>query len=164
MAALRREEPTSATVAAATVPSRPTPREITRPDSVGLSRAGERGARLPRLKSMIVSWKGEIALERYYHGATRTSPANIKSASKTVISALVGIAIARGEISSIDRTLSDLLPTETAALDSSKRAITSAVNEASWRQRIVCLLVWRKRSVPGRACRNWTTHMRSPVG
>jgi CubicO group peptidase (beta-lactamase class C family) len=121
-AALRREEP--APREAVVAPSRPTPREITRPDSAGLSRAAERGARLPRLKSMIVSWKGEIALERYYHGATRTSPANIKSASKTVISALVGIAIARGEIGGVGRTLSELLPTETAALDSSKRAIT----------------------------------------
>lgn len=122
MAALRREEPT--VEVAAVVPSRPIPREITRPDSAGLSRAAERGARLPRLKSMIVSWKGDIALERYYHGATRTTPANIKSASKTVMSALVGIAIARGDIRGIDGTLSELLPAETAGLDTAKRAIT----------------------------------------
>ena len=122
MAALRRDEP--AVSVAASVPARPMPRTITRPDSAALSRAAERAARLPRLKSMIVSWKGEIALERYYHGATRTAPANIKSASKTVISALVGIAIARGDIGGVDRTLSELLPTETTGLDSSKRAIT----------------------------------------
>ena len=52
-------------------------------------------AELPRLHSLIVSRRGEILLERYYNGARATRPANIKSAAKSIISALVGIAIDR---------------------------------------------------------------------
>jgi CubicO group peptidase (beta-lactamase class C family) len=89
-----------------------------------LARAAERGAKLARLHSLVVSWKGEIALERYYHGATKATPANIKSASKTVMSALVGIAIARGDIRDVDRTIAELLPGDATGLDSAKRAIT----------------------------------------
>ena len=50
-------------------------------------------ADLPRLHSLIVSRRGAILLERYYNGARATRPANVKSAAKSVISALVGIAI-----------------------------------------------------------------------
>ena len=51
---------------------------------------------LPRLHSLLVSWRGELVLERYFNGARATRAANIKSVSKSVISALVGIAIDRG--------------------------------------------------------------------
>src|SRR5687767_12513558 len=44
---------------------------------------------LPRLHSLLVSRRGELVLERYYNGARATRPANIKSASKSLISALV---------------------------------------------------------------------------
>ena len=50
---------------------------------------------LPRLHSLLVSWRGELILERYYNGLRATRPANIKSASKSIISALVGVAIER---------------------------------------------------------------------
>ena len=50
---------------------------------------------LPRLHSLLVSRRGELVFERYYNGTRRDRPANIKSASKSVISALVGIAIDR---------------------------------------------------------------------
>lgn len=35
-------------------------------------------------------------LERYYNGARADRPANVKSASKSVIATLVGIALERG--------------------------------------------------------------------
>jgi CubicO group peptidase (beta-lactamase class C family) len=50
---------------------------------------------LPRLHSLLISRRGELVLERYYNDARATRPANIKSASKSLISALVGIAIDR---------------------------------------------------------------------
>ena len=40
------------------------------------------------------------------------------------MSALVGIAIARGHVAGVDATIGELLPAETAGLDSGKRAIT----------------------------------------
>jgi CubicO group peptidase (beta-lactamase class C family) len=105
-------------------PARPTPRVIAAPDSSLLRVAGERGDSLHRLRSLIVSWRGSVALERYYHGAAAGKPANLKSASKSIISALVGIAIARGEIKRIDQPISTLLAPETRGLDPAKRAIT----------------------------------------
>ena len=57
--------------------------------------AGDAAAALPRLRSLVVSWRGNVVLERYYNGATRDRLANIKSASKSVISTLVGIALER---------------------------------------------------------------------
>ena len=93
-------------------------------DSARLAAAYARAGELPRLRSMLVQWKGEIVGEAYYGGATRASRANIKSASKSVISALVGIAIARGDIDSTNQPISQLLRAETRGLDSVKRAIT----------------------------------------
>jgi CubicO group peptidase (beta-lactamase class C family) len=51
---------------------------------------------LPRLRALLVSVGGEIVHEQYFGGTRATTPANIKSASKSVMSALVGIAIAKG--------------------------------------------------------------------
>jgi len=94
------------------------------PDTARLSVAYERARDLPRLRSLLVQWKGEIVREQYYGGATRATRANIKSASKSIISALVGIAIAQGHIRGVDQTIAELLPMETRGLDSAKRAIT----------------------------------------
>src|SRR5690349_21411313 len=72
-----------------------------------------RAAGLPRLRSRLVFQRDTLRRERYYHGARAEQPANIKSASKSVISALVGIAIARGELRDVEQTLGELLPAET---------------------------------------------------
>ena len=109
---------------AAEAPAARRPRVIAAPDTAAMARAAERASKLPKLRSLVVAWKGEIALEKYYHGATRTTPANIKSASKSIISALVGIAVERGDIGGVTSTLATLLPTDTRALDTAKRAIT----------------------------------------
>jgi hypothetical protein len=50
---------------------------------------------LPRLHSLLVSWRGSLIVERYFNGARPARLSNIKSASKSVISALIGIAIER---------------------------------------------------------------------
>src|SRR5688572_33375331 len=55
-------------------------------DTARLEQAYARARELPRLRSMLVQWKGEIVAEEYCNGATRTSRANIQSASKSVIS------------------------------------------------------------------------------
>lgn len=108
----------------AAAPRRPTPRAISAPDTSLLLQAARRGDSLPKLRSLIVAWRGNVAVERYYNGATSRSPANLKSASKSIISALVGIAIARGDIAGIDQPIGSLLVAETKGLDSAKRAIT----------------------------------------
>jgi CubicO group peptidase (beta-lactamase class C family) len=81
-------------------------------------------AELPRLHSLIVSRRGEILLERYYHGARATRPANIKSAAKSIISALVGIAIDRRLIPSVDTPIVKYFPSLAKDRDPAKQKIT----------------------------------------
>jgi CubicO group peptidase (beta-lactamase class C family) len=106
-------------------PPPPVKREIAASLDTGRIKAAYARAReMPRLRSMVVQWKGEIVGEEYYRGHTRNTRANIKSASKSIISALVGIAIAQGKIEGTDQPISELLRAETRALDSAKQAIT----------------------------------------
>jgi CubicO group peptidase (beta-lactamase class C family) len=48
---------------------------------------------LPRLNSIIIARNGQILAERVYRGPSLDTPVNIKSASKSVLAALAGIAI-----------------------------------------------------------------------
>jgi CubicO group peptidase (beta-lactamase class C family) len=86
--------------------------------------AAKAAAELPRLRSLLVSQRGEIVFERYFNGARATQPANIKSASKSVISALVGIAISRGLIKGLDQPIADYFPELAKGKDPIKRTIT----------------------------------------
>jgi CubicO group peptidase (beta-lactamase class C family) len=67
-------------------------------------------AELDRIHSLLVSRRGSLLVERYYNGTRATTLANIKSASKSVISALVGIAIERGLIKGPRQPIGDFFP------------------------------------------------------
>jgi CubicO group peptidase (beta-lactamase class C family) len=85
----------------------------------------ERAAKIESLDSLLVSRNGELLVERYFNGTSATRPANIKSVSKSIISALVGIAIDRGMISGLDETLGTFFRDELARdLPPAKAAIT----------------------------------------
>ena len=71
-----------------------------------LSRADQ----LPRLRSLLVSVDDQLVEEHYYHGASSRRVANLKSASKSIISLLVGIAIDLGYISGVNQTITDYFP------------------------------------------------------
>ena len=66
------------------------------------SAARAAAAGLPQLHSLLVSHRGEVVLEYYVPKFGPNRLANIKSASKSVISALVGIAIARKLIPNVE--------------------------------------------------------------
>ena len=72
--------------------------------------AVEQAARLPRLHSLLVSHHGDLILERYFNGASASRPANIKSVSKSIISGLVGIAIAEGYIEDVEQPIGSFFP------------------------------------------------------
>ena len=84
----------------------------------------ERAESLPRLRSLLVSMEGDLLEEHYFNGATVRSQANLKSASKTLISILVGIAMDRGHVAGVDQPISDFFPDELAETDGARRAIT----------------------------------------
>ena len=95
------------------------------PDPIRLDAAVEAAGQLPRLHSLLVSWRGNLVVEEYFHGSRASLPANIKSASKTIISALVGIAIEQGKIESLDTPIAPYFPNLRAdSADAAKRAIT----------------------------------------
>ena len=89
-----------------------------------LEEAAKAAAQLPRLRSLLVSRRGSLILERYYGGARATTPANIKSASKSVISALVGIALSKGLIKTVDQRIVEFFPELAKDPEPKKRDIT----------------------------------------
>ena len=84
-----------------------------------------RTASLPRLRSLLLSIDGELVEERHYNGATERSVANLKSASKTIIGILVGIAIDLGHVTGVEQPIADFFPEVIGAADDPvKRGIT----------------------------------------
>jgi CubicO group peptidase (beta-lactamase class C family) len=66
--------------------------------------------RLPRLRSLLVLRDGQVLAEQRFNGGPPLDrPVNIKSASKSVLSALVGIAIAKGVLTGVDQPVLSVL-------------------------------------------------------
>lgn len=94
-------------------------------DSRLLDSAYRHAAALPRLRSLLVARDGQLVRERYYRGVSRDRPANVKSASKSILSALVGIAIAQGHIGSVRHPIGPYFRSELGTSgEPRKRAIT----------------------------------------
>lgn len=95
------------------------------PPAASFLEAGKAAAGLPRLHSLLASHRGTLVLERYYNGRRATQLANVKSVSKSVISALVGIAISQKAIPDVRQPIgdyfSDLLRSDA---DAAKQRIT----------------------------------------
>jgi CubicO group peptidase (beta-lactamase class C family) len=80
---------------------------------------------LPRLRSLLVSVDGTLVHEQYFGRTRASSLANIKSASKSVMSALVGVALAKGLLTSITEPIATHFRTELGAdADPRRRTIT----------------------------------------
>jgi CubicO group peptidase (beta-lactamase class C family) len=92
------------------------------PIDVEALRAG--AAELPQLRSLLVSWRGTIVAEHYARGVRPTGLANIKSASKSIISTLVGIAIDRGQIPGVREPIVTWFPEPRQDRDPRKARIT----------------------------------------
>jgi CubicO group peptidase (beta-lactamase class C family) len=89
------------------------------------ARALARAEELPRLRSLLISVDGELVEERYFNGARPSQTANLKSASKSLLSALVGIALDRGYLKSLEETVGRFFPEHlTGADDAQKKTIT----------------------------------------
>ena len=79
---------------------------------------------LPELRSLLVSWRGTLVAEHYARGVRSTTLANVKSASKSIIAALVGIAIDRRLIKSVREPIVTYFPELRSDPDRRKQAIT----------------------------------------
>jgi len=81
-------------------------------------------ADLPDLRSLVVSQRGQVLGEYYAPRVRPDGLTNIKSASKSIIAMLVGIAIERRLIASLEQPIATYFPELTKDSDPRKRAIT----------------------------------------
>jgi CubicO group peptidase (beta-lactamase class C family) len=103
----------------APVPAREAPDtywDVAAPEEVGIS-SGALADMLERIRdegieihSVIIVKDGRLVLEAYVHPYDRETLHNVKSVSKSVISALVGIALREGVIGGLDETVYEHLP------------------------------------------------------
>jgi CubicO group peptidase (beta-lactamase class C family) len=82
-------------------------------------------AEYPNIYSLLVVRHGYLVFEKYYHGHDRSDEYNVKSITKSVTSALIGIALEQGYLSSLDQRVIEYLPEyATPPIDERKQAIT----------------------------------------
>lgn len=67
-------------------------------------------AQIGRISSLILYQNEAVVLDYFAQGAALNRPINIKSASKSLLNALVGIALERGELKTLDAPVADYLP------------------------------------------------------
>ena len=88
------------------IPSQVAVAQPSTPDENDLARIFDIGT----VQSLIIEKNGWILHEEYQNGMTRNSTTNIKSASKSVLSLLVGIAIDKGYLKGVDQTIDEFFP------------------------------------------------------
>ncbi len=84
------------------------------------------GEQFPRLDSLLIVRNGKLVIEEYFRRFSGDRIHTLQSVSKSFTSALVGIAIDRGEFKGVDENLLDFFPDKSTIenLDERKRAIT----------------------------------------
>jgi len=75
-----------------------------------MQQAFERAAQLTRLHALIVARDGDIQAERRFSGPPLDVPVNVKSVSKSIVSALVGIAIGEGKLHGVEQAIAPFFP------------------------------------------------------
>jgi len=92
-------------------------------DPVSLEVAANEIGRMKGIYGLLLVRNGYLVVEQYYREGYRTKPHNMKSASKSVLSALIGIAIDEGLLS-LDIPVSKILPNTVSMTDPRKADIT----------------------------------------
>jgi CubicO group peptidase (beta-lactamase class C family) len=96
-------------------------------DSASIASVVERAAELPRLRTLLIARHGDLLVERHFRGPGLDQPANVKSVSKSILSAVVGIAVAEGHLQSVDQPIAPFFERHLRPSDDPrKREITIA--------------------------------------
>ncbi|MDX1674810.1 MAG: serine hydrolase [Longimicrobiales bacterium] len=93
-------------------------------DSVRLAAVLARADSLERLRCLLVARHGETLVERCRRGFSPDGVVNVKSVSKSVLSALVGIAIDEGHLAAVDQRVAPLLSEHLDSVGPPKSRIT----------------------------------------
>jgi CubicO group peptidase (beta-lactamase class C family) len=81
-------------------------------------------AGLDNVRAVLVSVDGETKMAHYRHGFTAGDHGHVFSVTKSVISILIGIAIADGLIAGLDQPLAELLPGHRQAMSDDTANVT----------------------------------------
>ena len=85
-------------------------------DVAQMDRALARAEQMQPLRSLVVMRGGEVKVARAFHGGPAVDrPVNIKSASKSVLSAMVGIALDKGVFTSVEQPVLSVLADQAPA-------------------------------------------------
>ena len=89
--------------------------ETATPESVGMSGSMLDSAFLVAagkeyIDALLVVKNGKIVGERYYNGFTKDQPHNVMSVSKSMLSAIAGVALEKGYIDGLDSKMLDYFP------------------------------------------------------
>jgi len=76
-------------------------------DEVMLTRAVNDAASVPRFRSLLVARHGKLVSQSYFAGTDRATLFDLRSVTKSVVSMLTGIALASGQIPSLDATVGE---------------------------------------------------------
>ena len=76
----------------------------------------------PQLHSLLVVRHGRLVVERYFNQTSEKDAWNVKSASKSMISALVGVALEQGYIRSLDQPAIEFFPEYRAQLNDPRKS------------------------------------------
>jgi CubicO group peptidase (beta-lactamase class C family) len=93
-------------------------------DPALLAAGGDSLAHEPSILSLLIVRHGRLVYERYYHGSARDQSNNVHSASKSMLQALISIAVTQGAIGSWDDRVSKYLPEYFTHAGASKRHLT----------------------------------------
>jgi CubicO group peptidase (beta-lactamase class C family) len=92
-------------------------------DPQGLERAHGALAANPYTRLLLVERNGVLVMEDYFNGGAATVAYDVRSVTKTMTSILIGIAIDRSLIRSVDQTIGDFLDPVAPGLDPSTAQI-----------------------------------------
>jgi CubicO group peptidase (beta-lactamase class C family) len=87
----------------------PTVEKQAAPGAARLASVVEQAQALPRLRTLLIAQDGQPVVERVFRGPGLDRPVNVKSVAKTILSALVGVAIDRGVLTGVDQRVTPIL-------------------------------------------------------
>ena len=94
-------------------------------DSLKLARLYANAARVATVRSVLVVKHGRLVAEHYFHGSSVDEKARLQSVTKSITSALFGIALERGCIAGLDQPMMRYFPElATRIRDPRKQQIT----------------------------------------
>ena len=106
---------------------------------------------LDNVRAVLVNVDGEPKIAHYRHGFTDNDHGHVFSVTKSVLSILIGIAIADGLITDIDQPLAELLPKHRQAMsgDSAKVTLRHLMTMSGGFHELPGGFVWEEAAKPG---------------